>query len=107
MSKGLVHEIWVDEGDLPMCCLAGPDGDGARALSSNPRLVHVFVAHSHVDAMCKYHAFLGREPYTTVHPWDWEPYPEEWLRRQEAAAGEWRSLHARLLGSTGGRGAVE
>jgi len=59
-----------------MCCLAGPDGDAARALSSNSRLVHVFIASSHLDAMRKDHAFLGREPYTTAHAWDSEPPTE-------------------------------
>lgn len=97
MSKDLVHEIWVDQDDLEMCCLAGPDGDAARAFRSNSRLVHVFVARSHVDAMRTYHAFLGREPYTTTHACDSDPYPEAWHRRQAAAAGEWRALHARLL----------
>lgn len=101
MSKGLVHEIWVDEDDLEMCCLAGPDGDGARALFSNARLVHVFVASSHVEAMREYHAFLGREPYTTTYACDSEPYPEAWHSRQAATAREWRSLHARLLQARG------
>jgi hypothetical protein len=102
MSRSLVHEIWVDADDLEMCCLAGPDGDGSRALSSNSRLVHVFAASSHVDAMRKYHAFLGREPYTTTHAWDSEPYPDAWHERQEAAAGEWRALHARMMQASEG-----
>ena len=102
MSKSLVHEIWVDEDGLEMCCLAGPDGDEVRALSGNLRLVHVFEASSHIDAMRKYHAFLGREPYTTTHAWDSEPYPEAWYTRQEDAAGEWQALHARLLCSPEG-----
>jgi hypothetical protein len=97
MSKGLVHEIWVDGDGLEMCCLAGPDGDPARALSSNSRLVRVFFARSHADAMREYHAFLGREAGATTHAWDVQPYPEAWHRRQAAAAGEWRALHARLL----------
>lgn len=108
MSTGLIHEIWVDQDDLPVCCLAGPDGDGARALSPGARLVHVFVANSHVDAMREYHAFLGREPSTTAHAWDLERYPEVWHERQQAAAGEWRALHERLLQTPhGSRGAVQ
>ena len=66
-----------------MCCLSGPDGDGARhALGTNAKLVWTFDAGSHFEAMTKYNEFLGRGAYTTDQKWDFTPYPDEWLQRQ-------------------------
>jgi hypothetical protein len=94
----LVHEIWEEAEGLTTGCLAGPDGDGARAsLGEGARLVRVFEAGSHFEAMSLYNAALGREPYSSTEPWDLEPYPAEWFARQQASAPEWRALHARLL----------
>ncbi|CAA6803495.1 MAG: Unknown protein [uncultured Sulfurovum sp.] len=49
----LIHEVWEEfdnEQVLPGCCLAGPDGDGFRALlSSNARLKIVFKASNHKE----------------------------------------------------------
>ena len=82
----LKHELWFDLDNpdgLPTCCLAGPDGDGARRLlGEGAKLMWTFEAGSHFEAMTKYNQFLGREPYTTNQEWDYTPYPQEWLRRQ-------------------------
>ena len=79
----LKHEVWKDADGLPTCCLAGPDGAGARALvGDGARLVWTFEAACHFEAMSKYNELLGRGPYTTDQPSDYEPYPEDWRRRQ-------------------------
>jgi hypothetical protein len=79
----LKHEVWKDAAGLEMCCLSGPDGDGARnLLGKSSKLVWTFEAGSYFEAMTKYHAFLGREPYTTNQEWDYAPYPDDWLQRQ-------------------------
>ncbi len=44
-------------------------------------------AGSHVDAMTKYYAYMGWGEYATEHEWDYQPYPEEWARVQQAAEG--------------------
>ena len=79
----LVHEVWYEKdegGESHMCCLAGPHGDGARAmLAAGARLLTTFEAESHFEAMTMYYAYLDRGPYTTDQSCDREPYPEEWL----------------------------
>ncbi len=102
MSNVLWHEIWVNTDGLEMCCLAGPDGDDARALSPKSRLVHVFAAESHYAAMVEYNRYLGRVPYTTEHAEDFETYPADWIQRQQAAVEAWRQLHLELLGESAG-----
>ena len=83
----LVHEIWETVSDgmvLHACCLAGPDGDGCRrSLEPVARLLASFEAISHFEAMTVYNDYLGREPYTTSEPWDYQPYPDEWLAVQQ------------------------
>ncbi len=82
------HEVWIGPDGLPGCCLAGPAGDGARKLFAEDgpaTLVWTFEAGSYFEAMTKYNDHLGRGPYTTDQRWDYEPYPEEWLREQTAA----------------------
>ena len=74
------HEVWeeVDEYGqvLEGMCLAGPAGDGFRALlHSSARLVATFEAGSHVEAMNLFYAMYGRGPYATDHPSDLLPYP--------------------------------
>jgi hypothetical protein len=94
----LVHEVWIDGEGLPGLCLAGPPGDGFRSLlDSAARLVHVFEAPSHFTAMQTYHAYLGREPYTTDEGWAFERYPESWEREQKQGETGWRALHRRWL----------
>ena len=86
----LKHEIWMDVEGLPGCLLAGPRGSDARKLmlSEGSRLVHVFEADSHIQAMEYYNAYLGREPYWSSYPEiDGQPYPEEWLVIQQ----QWES----------------
>lgn len=94
----LIHEIWIDGEGLPGVCLAGPSGDDfRRLLDPGARLVYVFAAASHFTAMQLYHAYLGREPYTTDQSLDFEPYPESWKAEQERNQPEWRALHGRWL----------
>lgn len=85
MAK-LVHEVWLtdngDEPDLPMCCLAGPMGNGARALSQPATLLFCFEASSHFEAMTIYHRRMFDEDYTSKYEEDREPYPDEWQRAQ-------------------------
>jgi len=86
MSGELVHEMWEEQDGCTMVCLAGPQGDRARAsLAAGARLALVFHASSHFDAMTKYHAHVQRPAYTTNQPWDLEPYPCEWVAEQHAA----------------------
>jgi hypothetical protein len=95
----LVHEVWEEEKGLVTVCLAGPDGDRARALlGAGARLLRTFEANSHFEAMTVHNARMGREPYTSSEPWDFQPYPAEWFERQQRAAEQWRELHARLVG---------
>lgn len=80
----LKHEVWRDAEGLEMCCLAGPDGEDARRLNGEgATLVWTFEAGSHFDAMNTYYRDLGRGEYTTSLEQDYEPYPDEWLERQQ------------------------
>jgi hypothetical protein len=82
----LIHELWEEPGGLTAVCLAGPDGDGGRrSLAQNSRLVSVFEAGSHFEAMTTYHERMGWAPYATTEAGDREPYPESWAERQRAA----------------------
>jgi len=83
----LTHEVWEQPDErgqmLPGVCLAGPDGDGFRALLEvGARLVTTFEASSDFEAMSIYYAMYNRGKYTTDHAWDYEPYPEEWAVTQ-------------------------
>jgi hypothetical protein len=89
MIEELVFEVWLDpEPDgqmLPGLCLAGPMGDGFRALLTE----HAFRAdtltgHSHFDVMTKYWRRQGWGDYRTEHPEDHEPFPEQWFQVQRA-----------------------
>ena len=94
----LVHEVWIDGEGLPGLCLSGAAGEGFRSqLDAAACLVHVFEAASHFRAMQTYHAFLGREPYSTNEAWAFEPYPESWKAEQKLGEAEWRALHRRWL----------
>jgi hypothetical protein len=75
----LLHELWEEPGGLTMLCLAGPRGDGARALLAHgAQLVWTFEAGSHFESMELYYARMGWGEYTTDHEWDRQPYPHEW-----------------------------
>lgn len=83
----LLHEVWEEPGEnarmLESLFLAGPDGDGARALlGEGARLVTTFEASSHLEAMTKYYALYQRGAYVTDYPPDHNPYPQEWRIRQ-------------------------
>jgi hypothetical protein len=80
----LLHELWESPEGLGTFCLAGPDGDGARALlEPGSKLVWTVEADSHFEAMSLYYARMGWGPYTTEHERDRQPYPQEWLARQK------------------------
>lgn len=98
LMVNLLHEIWIVSDDngqlLESCCLAGPDGSGLRELlPPTARLVHTFWAGSHFEAMTLYHRYLGREPYTSHHEWDYSPYPMEWLERQRSGPDSDNTIH--------------
>lgn len=83
----LLHELWVESNQEQTFCLAGPMGDDARGLMRpGARLVWTVKAASHFEAMTEYYKHMGWGSYTTEHPWDYEPYPEEWLRVQSGPA---------------------
>ncbi|MBS2533711.1 hypothetical protein KGQ20_13110 [Catenulispora sp. NF23] len=76
----MLHELWDDGEDGLTFCLAGPPGDGARALlTERARLVWTVEAASHFEAMTLYYERMGWGTYTT-------PYPE-WDRQTYAAHG--------------------
>ena len=86
----LVHEIWEEVEPSGMvlhtCCLSGPRGEACRgALAPAARLLTTFEAGSHFEAMTTYNHYLGREKYITDQVWDYQPYPDKWLREQEGS----------------------
>ena len=85
-SQLLVHELWEESDGPTMVCQAGPAGDAAPAsLGRRARLQWVFEARSHFDAMTQYHARMNWAPYTSSQLEDLDPYPAEWIARQQAA----------------------
>jgi hypothetical protein len=85
--RKLIHEVWEDQAEdgqcLPGICLAGPRGADFRASQSkNARLIGRIEAATYFEAMTEYHRLLAREPYTTDHEWDRQPYPVEWFAEQ-------------------------
>jgi hypothetical protein len=84
MAK-LIHEVWMDAEGLPGICLAGPQGDGARAMfGAGAKLVHRITAELHFDAMCLYNRFLGREPYESDFESDREAYSDDLAATEES-----------------------
>ncbi len=83
----LVLEVWEEVSDgmvLHGCCYAGSLGDDyRRKLEPGARLLTTFEAGSHFEAMTIYNRYLNRGPYTTHEPWDYQPYPDEWLAEQQ------------------------
>jgi hypothetical protein len=77
-----VWEETTDDGMvLHACCLAGTLGEPCRrTLGPTARLLETFTAANDFEAMTRYHVILGREPYTTDHATDYDPYPEQWQR---------------------------
>ncbi|MDH6135510.1 hypothetical protein P3T37_004926 [Kitasatospora sp. MAA4] len=74
----MLHELWDEGEEGQTFCLAGPRGDGARALlSERARLVWTVEAASHFDAMTLYYQRMGWGTYTAAHPeWDNRTYAE-------------------------------
>ncbi|WP_092360218.1 hypothetical protein [Collimonas sp. OK242] len=63
------HELWVDPEGLDLYCLAGPEGDAARArLPNGAHLEMVIEAESHFDAMTKYYEYRGYGTYQSSYP---------------------------------------
>ena len=83
----LLHEVWLGPESFPGCVLAGPRGENARRRIFGPgsRLIHMFEAGSHLEAMRYYHNYLKCGPFATLHPdLDGQDYPDEWLEEQRA-----------------------
>jgi hypothetical protein len=73
----VLHELWVDRNGLDTFCLAGPMGDGARALLERPaELVWSVEAGSHFEAMTLYYEFRNRGEYTSDQAWDFVSYKD-------------------------------
>ena len=89
MSKHrLLLEIWQDLGEggesLPALLYAGPLGDKSRhLLGPRARLLTTIWANSHFEAMTIYYRQMGWGEYTTNQPFDYQPYPEEWLLERQ------------------------
>lgn len=67
----MLHELWEDPNDEGRFTfvLAGPMGDGARALlSESARVTWTVKAASHFEAMTKYYEHQGWGVYTTDYP---------------------------------------
>jgi hypothetical protein len=80
----LRHEVWKDAQGVGMC-LAGPQGDSfRRVLEPDARLLHAFEAGSWYEAMTIYNRLMDFGPYKADGPDAYEPYPEEWQRRQSS-----------------------
>jgi hypothetical protein len=63
----------------PGVCLAGPMGDGFRALlRTGAVLLTTFEASSHFEAMNHYYALMSWGAYTTEYEQDHQPYSEHW-----------------------------
>jgi len=85
-SETLVQELWEEEDGRTMVCEAGSAGDAARKLlAPRARLMWVFEARSHFDAMRQYYDHMDWGQYTTDQPSDHEPYPPEWIVKQREA----------------------
>ena len=83
----LKHELWTEGNGEQTFCLAGPMGDGARALlGPNATLVWVVEADSHFNAMTKYYEFMDWGEYTTNQDWDYQSYSDEWLMIQRSSS---------------------
>ena len=52
----MLHELWIESDQEQTFCLAGPEGDAARALlASNAKLAWTVEAANHFDAMTRYY----------------------------------------------------
>ena len=83
----LLLEVWEDFGEsgesLPALLYAGPLGDESRRLlGPKARVLTTIRAGSHFEAMTAYYSLMGWGEYSTDQPWDYQPYPEEWLLEQ-------------------------
>jgi hypothetical protein len=77
------HELWKEESGGYLFCLAGPMGDGARAMvDSVAELIWTVEANSHFEAMTKYWKFMNWGEYTTEFEEDKKPYPKSWTATQ-------------------------
>ena len=65
----MIHELWVHPSGTQTFCLAGPMGDGARALlERGSTLTWRCSADSHIEAMKRYCEYMGWGEYTTDFP---------------------------------------
>lgn len=79
----MLHELWIESNGQTFC-LAGPHGDGARALlEPSARLAWTVDADSHFEAMTQYYEYMGWGIYRTDFPeFDKQPYAQ-WLDAPE------------------------
>lgn len=93
MMAELLHEIWIqaDENGRPLegCCLAGPAGEDFRKLlNPDAKLVNIFKANCHFEAMNIYYQYCDLETYISDRDWDHEPYPDAWAQKQKGITND-------------------
>lgn len=65
-NNSFKHEVWEDLEGLTSMCLADERGDDCRKLlEPNSKLIHIFYASSHYEAMTIYYKFMNWGTYTT------------------------------------------
>jgi hypothetical protein len=76
-NSTMLHELWIESESEQTFCLAGVQGDRARALlGPDARMVWSVEAPSHFEAMCKYYEYMGWGVYTSdFEEFDRKPYP--------------------------------
>jgi len=86
----MLHELWIESTEQTFC-LAGPNGDAARALlQPGARCVWTVEADSHFEAMTKYYEYMDWGKYESDFPEiDKQPYSK---RDDQRHAGN-RGLH--------------
>jgi hypothetical protein len=67
-------------------------------LPADAKLIWTVWASSHFEAMTRYYERQEWGTYTTDQPWDFEPYPAEWVQEQQQflASSSQRESEARL-----------
>ena len=81
----LKHELWIDPDGLETFCLSGPMGNEVRRLlPTGSKMVWTVEAGSHFEAMSEYYHHIGLGEYKTDQAWDFEPYPDDWLKVQQS-----------------------
>ena len=84
----MLHELWIESTEQTFC-LAGPNGDAARALlQPGARCVWTVEAASYFEAMTKYYEYMDWGKYKSDFPEiDKQPYSQRDHLRQAGNEG--------------------